>query len=200
MRIGLDFDNTIVCYGNAIRLLADEILDLPDKLPRTKNALRDYLRSQEREIEWTLFQGELYGPGMQYAEPFQGAIKTMQKLLRNGHDLVIVSHRTIWPYAGPKYNLHIAARSWIETNLQSHGLFCGEKSVVEFLESSKEKVRKIAELDCNAFVDDLPEVLCAKEFPCKTMRILFDPDSTFKPISDIQIIKQWVELDNAINK
>ena len=45
MRIGLDFDNTIVCYDQAIKQLADELLELPEDDPRTKLGLRDHLRA-----------------------------------------------------------------------------------------------------------------------------------------------------------
>ena len=80
MLIGLDFDNTLVCYDEAIIRLADKLLKLPPDLPRTKLAIRDYLREANREHEWTAFQGELYGPGMSYAEPFEHSVETMQVL------------------------------------------------------------------------------------------------------------------------
>jgi len=81
MRIGLDLDNTIVCYCQAIALLAEEMFELPGEVPRSKLGLRDHLRAAGREPEWTAFQGELYGPGMRYAQPFEGAIATMQQLV-----------------------------------------------------------------------------------------------------------------------
>jgi len=74
MRIGLDFDNTIVCYDQAIEVLADQIFELPVDVPRTKLGLRDHLHSEDREPDWTSFQGVLYGPGMRHAKPFIGAI------------------------------------------------------------------------------------------------------------------------------
>lgn len=100
MLIGLDLDNTIVCYDRAIRLLADKLHQLPSSVPRTKLGLRDFLRTLGREEDWTAFQGELYGPGMKYAQPFNGAISAMQMLKSQGHDLAIVSHRSRRPYAG----------------------------------------------------------------------------------------------------
>ena len=117
MLIGLDFDNTLVCYDEAIIRLADKLLKLPPDLPRTKLAIRDYLREANREHEWTVFQGELYGPGMSYAEPFEHSVETMQILKTAGYSLCIVSHRSFTPYAGPAYDLHAAARAWIDENL-----------------------------------------------------------------------------------
>ena len=81
IKLGLDFDNTIVCYDAAIEVLAEEMFDLPPEVPRTKLGLRNYLRAEGREPEWTVFQGELYGPGMRHAQPFEGAIETMLQLV-----------------------------------------------------------------------------------------------------------------------
>ena len=33
MRVGLDFDNTIVSYDEAIARLSDELFELPEELP-----------------------------------------------------------------------------------------------------------------------------------------------------------------------
>jgi phosphoglycolate phosphatase-like HAD superfamily hydrolase len=123
MRIGLDFDNTIVCYDQAVKRAADQVVNLPAELERTKKKVRDYLRLNSREPEWTAFQGELYGPGMQYARPYEGAIETMHQLIADGHELVIISHRSRHPYAGPRHDLHAAARTWVADWLQSVGLF-----------------------------------------------------------------------------
>ena len=193
MRIGLDFDNTIACYDSAIARLAENMFDLPSHLPRTKLGVRDYLRGQGRESDWTIFQGELYGPGMQYAEVYQGALETMLLLSAEGHELFIISHRSKTPYAGPSYDLHEAARCWVKQRLQSHGLF--SKDQVYFLESKNEKVRMIGMLGCELFLDDLPEVLEDADFPLSTRGILFAPDSRKKPSSThFTTSGQWTSL------
>ena len=181
MRIGLDFDNTIVCYDEAIKLLAEKIQDLPPAMVVSKLGLRDFLRSEGREEEWTRFQGELYGPGMLHAKPYEGAINAIKELKANGHQVFIVSHRSRFPYAGRRYDLHFYARKWIAANLAPHNLFrdldgsrdCSDSSY--FLESKHEKLTMIKELDCNVFVDDLVDVLKHSDFPDKTLSILFDP-------------------------
>lgn len=194
MRIGVDFDNTIVCYDQAIALLAEDLLDLPQHLPRTKLCLRDFLRSEGREIEWTTFQGELYGPGMRYAHPFDGAVETMQKLVASGIELVIISHRSRRPYAGPPHDLHEAARGWVDKRLKSIGLFNDNNSMVNFLETREEKVTCISDLGCHAFIDDLPEVLQAPGFPSQTVGILFDPSGSSQAPSECSVITAWPEL------
>jgi hypothetical protein len=195
--IGLDFDNTIVCYDKAIARLADEILDLPADLPRTKLALRDFLRRTNREPEWTAFQGALYGPGMSYAEPFEQALETVRALKDMGHSLCIVSHRSLRPYAGPAYDLHAAAQAWIEERLAISGLI--ENGMAHFHESRRQKIAAIRELGCKVFLDDLPEILEDKRFPSTCWAILFDPERSHTQ-SKSQRVGHWGEvLDLLIN-
>lgn len=198
MRIGLDFDNTIVCYDQAIALLAEELFKLPPDVPRTKLGLRDYLRVAGREPEWTAFQGELYGPGMRYAQPFEGAIATMQLLVAEGHELFIISHRSRRPYAGLPHDLHAAARVWVAYHLQSAGLFggLGNEACVLFLETRDQKVEMISHRCCEAFLDDLPEVLSAPDFPAAAKAILFDPGAAATAVdqSNTAVITAWAQL------
>ena len=203
MLIGLDFDNTIACYDQAIALLAEEMFELPADVPLTKLGLRNFLRYAGREMEWTAFQGELYGPGMRYAEPFDGAIATMQQLVNAGNELVIISHRTRWPYAGEFHDLHLAARNWVADRLQSVGLFgsMGDKSAVNFLETRDQKVAMVAELSCGIFIDDLPEVLEAPDFPSDTYTILFNPsqEGEIPKHGNKNVISAWCQLPQLIS-
>jgi len=197
MLIGFDFDNTIACYDQAIAKLADELFDLPPNVPRTKVEIRDYLRQQGREPEWTKFQGELYGPGMRYAKPFDGAIETMIHLRLCAHEMVIVSHRTPRPYAGPQYDLHQAARKWITRYLQRHKLFTDDR--IHFLATRDAKIAKIKQLGCNIFIDDLPEVLDAPDFPSDVLGMLFKPiDDVTENIAQRLQISQWRQLPNLL--
>ncbi|MGO9771878.1 MAG: hypothetical protein ACLPSW_20490 [Roseiarcus sp.] len=46
-----------------------------------------------------------------------------------------------------------------------------------FFEETKDaKIARIAALELDAFIDDLPEILCMQDFPAQTAAILFDPD------------------------
>jgi FMN phosphatase YigB (HAD superfamily) len=199
MLIGFDFDNTIACYDQAIIRLAEEIFDLPGNMPRTKVGLRDYLRHQGRELEWTAFQGELYGPGMRYAEPFEGAIETMMQLKAAGHEMVIVSHRSCRPYAGPKYDLHRAAHEWVKNRLKKNNLF--ENNQVHFLETREAKLGTIKRLGCNVFVDDLLEILNAPQFPISTLGILFNPVG-IKNHETVErfTISRWIDLPDLLSQ
>jgi hypothetical protein len=196
MLVGLDFDNTIVCYDESVVMLSREIPDLPHDLPRTKVSLRDYLRAQGREEEWTAFQGVLYGPGMRHAEPYKYAIPVMRDIVEAGHQLVIVSHRSRRPYAGPPHDLHAAAVSWVADRLQRFGLFgdINASTSVYFLETRDAKVATIGKLGCSVFVDDLPEVLEAPGFPDSTAAVLFDPLGEFAKHPSRHMIRTWSQL------
>jgi len=174
------------------------VLDLPKSLTRTKDELRSFLRANMRESEWTVFQGALYGPGMRYAEPFDGAIDMMQQLVTEGHDLVIISHRTRHPYAGHPHDLHGAARRWVEEHLQKVGLFIGENQMVNFFETRREKIACIAALGCQVFMDDLPEVLNSPDFPAETVSVLFDPSRTKAKSSGFRLVSAWAELHEVL--
>ena len=198
IKLGLDFDNTIVCYDAAIALLTEELFDLPPEVPRTKLGIRDYLRAEGREPEWTAFQGELYGPGMRHAQPFKGAIETMLELVAAGHQQMIVSHRSRLPYAGEPHDLHAAARGWVAERLQSTGLFGEDNDSVNFLETRQEKVACITELGCHAFLDDLPEVLSDPGFPASAVGILFDPSGGSAIPEGHRRISSWTALIEAL--
>jgi hypothetical protein len=197
MLIGLDFDNTIVNYSDAIARLGKERFELPKDLPVNKDTLRDFLRSESREGEWTEFQGELYGPGLRYAEPYPGAIESMRDLIASGHRLVIISHRTKLPYAGHPYELRASAMEWVTARLSSQGLF--SEDAVYFLETRADKIEMIASWNCEVFVDDLPEVLSDPNFPKSTKGILFDPDDLKSNSQTKCKIRSWKELSAKLS-
>lgn len=173
MRIGLDLDNTLAEYTH---LFVDEgrrrgLLARDEALSRV--TLRDRLRADGREDEWTLLQGAVYGERMTEAALATGAAPFLEACRARGIELAIVSHRTKVAERGPAWDLHAAAWAW----LRSAGLmptFAPAERV--FLETTRAaKLARIAELGCDVFVDDLPEVLVAKEFPASCRPVLFDP-------------------------
>ena len=53
LRIGVDFDNTIVCYDQVFHQVALEQGLIPPTLPVSKGGVRDHLRSVNNEDAWT---------------------------------------------------------------------------------------------------------------------------------------------------
>ena len=72
MRLGLDFDNTIISYDQLFLRVAVEKGLAPESVSPHKNAVRDYLRQVNKEEEWTRLQGEVYGGRILEAAPYDG--------------------------------------------------------------------------------------------------------------------------------
>lgn len=190
--VGLDFDNTIVSYDALFHQAALEKLLIPPSLPKSKLAVRDHLRSMGKEEAWTELQGYVYGARMADASPYAGAIEFMEFARRSRTSLAIVSHKTRYPFLGPRYDLHEAARSWVEEKLTKQGLIEPERVFFEL--TKEDKIRRVAEIGCDYFVDDLPEILLAPAFPLQTQGILFDPDGSHEREPVKARLKSWQDI------
>ena len=190
MVIGVDFDNTVVCYDGIFKRLAVELGLVAERSFSDKVSLRDKLRAEGREDDWTLLQGQVYGPGMSAALPFPGVVDFFVRCRERKISLYIISHRTKTPYLGESFDLHQAALGWLENNsFYQSPVELARKRV--FFESTKEeKLARIESLECDIFVDDLPEFLAEEDFCKKTRRILFDP-SDRHPDSEFERLTQW---------
>ena len=176
VRIGIDFDNTIVSYDALFHKVAREQDLVPERIAVNKVAVRDHLRSIGREERWTELQGYVYGARMKEASAYPGAVEFMRACIRAGHELAIVSHKTRHPYLGPKYDLHAAARGWVATHLAGEGGCLIPEGRVFFELTKEEKLARIGELACDVFIDDLPEIFASPAFPRCAKPLLFDPE------------------------
>lgn len=203
MIIGIDFDNTIVCYDDAIKILAEELFSVPSEVPKTKMGIREYLKNKYGESEWTAFQGKLYGPGIKHAKLFEHSKEILQKLQNAGHTVAIISHRSKNPYSGDLYDMHKAAREWIREKLSSENGYLVSSENIHFLETKREKITKIRQLKCQIFIDDLPEILKDPQFPKKTKKILFSQSinvSEMRELSKNTVqIRAWDELQKILD-
>jgi hypothetical protein len=180
MRIGIDFDNTIACYDGVFYAAAVERGLIPVALPTDKTSVRNYLRTIGREDDWTELQGYVYGARMDLVDLYPGVASFIVAAQRAGNDVFIVSHKTRTPYRGPAYDLHQAAREFLTArglNDPKLGGILPERVFFEL--TMAEKVARIASLDLDAFIDDLPEVLADTEFPRGCRAILFDPGANY---------------------
>jgi len=101
MLLGLDFDNTLICYDTLFHWVALDRGLIPADLPAQKNCVRDYLRQQDQEDQWTHMQGEVYGARITEAESFPAVLPTLQGLAQAGLPMRLVSHKTRTPLPGP---------------------------------------------------------------------------------------------------
>lgn len=198
MRIGIDFDNTIVSYDALFHKVAVEAGLVPADLPPTKIGVRDYLRKIGREDDWTEMQGYVYGARMAEASAYPGVFAFMRNAQDDGHELFIVSHKTKHPFRGVQYDLHLAARDWVAASLKDElGALVPIENV--FFELTKEeKLKRVESLGCECFIDDLPEILLAPLFPVRARRILFDPDGVHVAGEGLTPMKSWAEIARHI--
>ena len=191
MRIGIDFDNTLVCYDGLFLVLARETGLLPEGFAGDKTSVRDYLRGISREHVWTEMQGAAYGPRIGEAAVFPGVTSFVKAAVDAGHSVFVVSHKTRQPFAGPPCDLHAAAREF----LSKCGITeAGVRPERVFLEPTKEaKLQRIAELKLDVFVDDLPEFLGLPGFPSQTRKLLFQPSG--RTVSGPwEIVGSWADI------
>ena len=113
LKIGIDLDNTIVQYDQIFHKVAlEKGLISPDVLQK-KDEVRNYLRKIDKEDEWTLLQGYVYGARMTEASPYPGVLDFISNSIKQGNSVFIISHKTRQPYMGEKYDLHASARAWL---------------------------------------------------------------------------------------
>ena len=175
LRIGIDFDNTIIGYDAVFLAAARERQLVGADMADTKQAIRDAIRLlPDGEISWQRLQGYVYGTGIRDAVLIDGVADFLRRCRAHGHTVYIVSHKTEFNRYDPdQVNLRHAALAWME----AQGLFgepCGLLRSHVFFESTRaDKLARIAALGCTHFIDDLEEVLTAPGFPAAVRRIMF---------------------------
>ena len=188
MIIGLDFDNTIISYQKIFYKLALKKKIIPKNISKEKNSVKKYLLAKNLENEWTQIQGEAYGSEIVYAKPYPGLIEFLKYIKKNKFKVYIVSHKTIYPYKGEKINLRNSAFEWIK---QYDIIKYIPKRNIYFENSINSKVRKIKQLKCDLFIDDLPSVL--ELLSKKIIKVLFDPNSN-NVLNHNHTYKNWKQI------
>ena len=199
MRVGLDFDNTIVSYDALFHRIALESGLIPEGVPVSKVSVRDHLRKVGREEAWTEMQGTVYGGRMAEAEAFPGVTDFLAWTRNEGIPVSIVSHKTRHPFLGTQYDLHAAARAWIAQSLRDEAGPLIPPTDVYFELTKDEKLARIGAIGCTAYVDDLPEILLAPGFPSGTAALLFDPDGHHAE-ARLPRAKDWSAVKGAMEK
>lgn len=179
MRIGLDFDNTIICYDEVFAAAARERKLVPAGFKGGKREVRDAVRAlPDGERTWQALQGHVYGHAIVRAKPFPGLHEFLRRARAEGAEVVVVSHKTEYGHHdAARVNLREAALDWLEAN----GFFSGDYGLsrddIHFAGTRDEKLRRIAAIGPHAFIDDLPEVLDDPKFPLGIQRLLFSSDA-----------------------
>jgi hypothetical protein len=201
----MDFDNTIVCYDQVFHQVAIKKGLIPIEVPVNKGSVRDYLRERGRESAWIELQGYVYGACMWDVLPFPDVLEFFTRCKRQGVEVCIISHKTRYPFQGPRYDLHQAAYAWLE----NYGFYDPSRigllpDQVYFEQTKQGKLDRIAQRGCSHFIDDLPEFLAEPGFPADIQRILFDPQQMFHPNDPnpinhrFQLVTSWKEIEKTL--
>ena len=199
LRIGLDFDNTLITYDDVFLAMARERgLAAPDFTGR-KQAIRDSIRLlPDGELSWQQLQGQVYGKGVARATMFDGVGSFLRQCKQRDVPVVIVSHKTEFGHHDPeRVNLRRAALDWMNAQgfFNEYGI---ARENVYFEGTRQEKIARITELDCSHFIDDLEEVLTDPDFPKSVERILFSEIGAGSMSEPIVVCPTWRDVEQQV--
>ena len=215
MRIGIDFDNTILNYDKVFAFLSKKEFGLNYKNLK-KSQIRKKIIKIKSEKEWMRLQGLAYGKFIMRAEVNHGVQNFIKRLLINNHHVFIVSHKTLYGhYDVSKTNLRMQAFKWLDkngfTNKKEIGII---KKNIFFAESITNKIKKINELKLDYFIDDLLIILTHQNLNKEIKKIHFsnihylptnnvmkkNRISTYSNFRDISLKILGEEKNNEIKK
>jgi hypothetical protein len=201
MRLGIDFDNTMVTYDDIFRIVAPAFAKIDDGVGGQKREIRDYLRSlPDGERTWQRLQGYVYGKGISGANLFEGVGQFLYRCRSEACDVLIVSHKTEFGHHDPdRINLREAALGWMRAQgfFREGGYNIPEQNV--FFESTRaEKLARIAALGCTHFIDDLEEILDDPQFPPNVSRILFSRSEMQPQTLRYPVCRTWNEIEMLV--
>ncbi|RXH13500.1 hypothetical protein EAS54_23680 [Bradyrhizobium guangzhouense] len=200
VRIGIDFDNTIICYDKVFAAVARQRGLVPEGWNGLKNEVRDHLRSREGgELAWQGLQGFVYGKGIGGAEVYPGVQEFLATCSLAGAKVYIVSHKTRYGHQDPdRTDLRDAARSWLRgaglIDTADAALSAGD---VYFEDTQAGKVDRLASLKLDVFIDDLVDVFEQPHFPTTTRSILFTRSQRPCP-ARCKPIATWAEIRREV--
>jgi hypothetical protein len=191
MRIGIDFDNTLIDYDDIFvsEACARGLVDRA--FCGSKRQVRDAIRLlPDGELAWQRLQGYVYGAGIVDARLFAGAREFLHRCRERRLPVFIVSHKTQYGNFDPaQIDLRRAALDW----LARQGFFApGEclvrKENIVFADDRAAKLARITALECTHYIDDLEEVFADPGFPTGVKRILFAASES--PHADV-VCQEW---------
>ena len=195
--IGIDFDNTMLCYDH---LFIENALDLDLISPKnykSKKELRDEIRLlPDGDVRWQKIQGFVYSRGIIRAHAFDGVRNFLSTCVRLSVKVHVVSHKTEYAaYDESKTNLRQAALDWMTANY----FFDADtpvlaKEQVHFESTRLKKIERLRFLGCTHFIDDLEEVFYEADFPQNVEKILFSPQGDSGRSADMRVFESWDKI------
>jgi hypothetical protein len=200
LRIGIDFDNTIIAYDQVFCAAAKIGGLISADFVGGKQAVRDCIRSlPDGELTWQRLQGHVYGKGISGGTLVPGVDAFLRRCRSEGCSVSIVSHKTEYGhYDRERVNLRDAARTWLTANGLVEGEFGIPSSNLFFEGTRSEKLARIGALSCTHFIDDLEEVLVDPGFPPNVLRILFSEREESDATAPYVVCATWRDIEERI--
>ncbi len=195
IRLGIDFDNTIVDYDDLFRETAKAFAHEF----RSKEELRYHVRTlPDGETTWQQIQAEVYGERVSEAKSVEGFDAFVRRCDALSVPIFVVSHKTNFAAQNSDVNLRKAALEWME----SQGFFDDPeaglaRSRVFFEDSRKSKISRIQDLRCTHFIDDLREVFLEEKFPEGIVKILLSKHRQ-EELNGILTLGSWQEISGFL--
>ena len=197
MKVGFDFDNTLINYYGVFFEVAYSKGLIPLNIKKDKNSVKDYLNKNSQGELFTEIQGLVYGKEILRSCPSKNILIGLNDLLKKEKkaNLFIVSHKTKYPFIGEKIDLREAANRWIKKNLKlNEKLIFPEKNI--FYESTiEEKIKRINYLKCDYYFDDLPIII--ENLPSHIKGFLYDPLNKYQE-GNLNKISDWKLICNYL--
>ena len=197
MKVGFDFDNTLINYYGVFFEVAYSKGLIPLNIKKDKNSVKDYLNKNSQGELFTEIQGLVYGKEIFRSCPSKNILIGLNDLLKKEKkaNLFIVSHKTKYPFIGEKIDLREAANRWIKKNLKlNEKLIFPEKNI--FYESTiEEKIKRINYLKCDYYFDDLPIII--ENLPSHIKGFLYDPLNKYQE-GNLNKISDWKLICNYL--
>ena len=106
MRIGIDLDNTIICYDKAFLKEAHKRNIVGQGWNGGKKKLQKFLEDADPSgVTWQGLQGSIYGKSIWNAEIFQGVRRFLWRCKSRGIEVHVVSHKTRFGHFDPDKTL-----------------------------------------------------------------------------------------------
>jgi len=188
IKVGIDLDNTIINYENSFKKYLEDKQIYFKKINKKKIKL--VAKHNSKIKNWTEAQEEIYGHYITYAKLYKNFSKFEKFALKNKIKLYIISHKTKYSQFSKKYNLHLGSNKWLKENIIK------DRYQIFYVNTINEKVRKIAKIKPDYFIDDLIEIFNNKNFPKKVKKILFSKIKNDKVVT----FSNWNKIKNYINK
>ena len=195
--LGVDFDNTLVDYDAVFLKTAKARGLIRNDVGMDKKNIRDVIRQlPDGEKKWQELQARVYGQDMNEAVLIDGVEDFFQICGALGIEAYIISHKTQFAAQDiDNIDLRQVALGWMKQNnfFDPKGIGLSPDRV--FFESTRQdKIRRIKELGCTCFIDDLQEIFLEESFPRGVQQILYDPHGRNSRLTHLKIFQTWKEI------